>query len=581
MDRVGDYEILGALGAGGMGQVLKVRNVITDRIEAMKVLLPNLAGRQELVDRFLREIKVLAGLDHPNIAALRTAFTFNDRLVMVMEYVEGTTLAALLERGAISPSDAVRYVDQVLQALSYAHSRNVIHRDIKPANIMLTPQGIVKLMDFGIARSSQDRSLTATGTTLGSLYYMSPEQVRGEGIDARSDLYAVGVSLYEMVTGQRPFDATSDFSILSAHLQQAPRPPMELRREIPAALNAVILMALAKDPNQRFQSAGAFRTALNSIPLAAASAQPQPVVTVPQAVFGPPAIPAAGSATAVMHAAAIVATAAPAPEPAGQTYFPGVESAPNRRGLWMAVGGLTVLGILIGSAIYVPRHNRTTASAPSTASTTAPLAATSTPAASGAASADHSAALSAGAATPTSDASANAVQPNVTPSQPAPNSPTASSARESAERHSAKHTTSVPANGVTSSQAPSSATASPLPTPTAGQAPSTSPALPVTMPQSSAAAQGVTAAELEDVQHDFDLLSARASSANDSLNRLRQQQAASGLGLRGDMASAQERMTGYLDRAQRALRQRDTTTAKKCLSQAEVEVDRLEKFLGH
>ena len=151
--RIGDYEILGVLGAGGMGQVFKVRNVISDRVEAMKILLPDLAGRQDLADRFLREIKVLAALNHPNIAALRTALTLGNQLVMVMEYVEGTSLATRLERGPIATAEAVNYVDQVLAALSYAHQRQVIHRDIKPANMMLTPEGVVKLMDFGIART--------------------------------------------------------------------------------------------------------------------------------------------------------------------------------------------------------------------------------------------------------------------------------------------------------------------------------------------------------------------------------------------------------------------------------------------
>src|SRR5437764_1731230 len=139
---------------------------------------------------------------------------------------------------------------------------------------MVTPQGVVKLMDFGIARSASDRTLTATGTTVGSLYYMSPEQVRGEAIDARSDLYSVGITLYEMVTGKRPFDGTSDFSILTAQVQQLPKPPIELRADLPSGLNESILTALAKDPNQRFQTAEEFRRAVNSI--RAGQVQPKP-----------------------------------------------------------------------------------------------------------------------------------------------------------------------------------------------------------------------------------------------------------------------------------------------------------------
>ena len=150
--RIADYEILGALGSGGMGRVFKVRNVISDRVEALKILLPDLSGRQDLVDRFLREIKIVAALNHPNIAALRTALTVGNQLVMVMEYIEGITLAARLKQGRISIAEALSNIDQVLNALHYAHGQNVVHRDIKPTNMMLTLEGVIKLMDFGIAR---------------------------------------------------------------------------------------------------------------------------------------------------------------------------------------------------------------------------------------------------------------------------------------------------------------------------------------------------------------------------------------------------------------------------------------------
>ncbi len=263
--QIGDYEILEELGAGGMGRVYKVRNVISDRIEAMKVLLPDLAGRQDLAARFLREIKLLASLNHPNIAALRTAFTANNQLIMVMEYVEGTSLAARIEGGPIAVPETVDYMDQVLAALSYAHQQHVIHRDIKPANMMLTPQGVVKLMDFGIARAGEDHTLTQTGTTLGSISYMSPEQVRGQAIDARSDLYSLGISLYEMVTGQLPFQGNSDYNVMAAQVKDAARPPIELQPGLPSALNEIILMAIAKDPAARFQTADAFRNALASV----------------------------------------------------------------------------------------------------------------------------------------------------------------------------------------------------------------------------------------------------------------------------------------------------------------------------
>jgi serine/threonine protein kinase len=272
--KLGDYEILGILGAGGMGKVYKVRNTISDRVEAMKILLPDLAGQKELADRFLREIKVLASLNHPNIAALRTALTLDNQLVMIMEFVDGVTLSSRLQQGAIPPTQAIKYIDQVLDALSYAHKQNIIHRDIKPANMMLTPDGSVKLMDFGIARSASDRSLTMTGTTLGSLNYMPPEQVKGDPADNRSDLYSLGVSLYEMVTGQLPFQADSNYAMMAAHLQEVPKPPIVLRPGIPQPLSQIILMALAKDPGQRFQSADAFRGALKSVQTQGGGTQP-------------------------------------------------------------------------------------------------------------------------------------------------------------------------------------------------------------------------------------------------------------------------------------------------------------------
>ncbi len=264
-DRIGDYEIVGVLGAGGMGKVYKVRNVISDRVEAMKVLLPDLASVPELADRFMREIKVLAGLEHPNIAALRTAQRVDNQLIMVMELVEGVTLQDRLEQGRLPVPEALEYSAQVLSALSYAHARGVIHRDIKPANMMVTAGGTVKLMDFGIAKAAGDRKLTMTGTTLGSLYYMSPEQIRGGELDARSDLYSFGMSLYEIVTGARPFHGDSDFSLMSAHLQAEPVPPIDVDPQLPAALNEIILLSIAKDPAKRFQSADAFRSALGSV----------------------------------------------------------------------------------------------------------------------------------------------------------------------------------------------------------------------------------------------------------------------------------------------------------------------------
>ncbi len=262
---IGDYEILRVLGSGGMGKVYQVRNYVSHRVEAMKVLLPAFTSEADLVDRFLREIRISASLDHPNIAALRTAQRVNNQLVMVMEYVEGSTFDSLLRASHIPAEQGMGYTIQALSALSYAHSKGVIHRDIKPGNIMLTPSGTVKLMDFGIARLATDSKLTKTGVMLGSVYYMSPEQIEGRELDARSDIYSLGITLYEIATGQRPFSGDSEYKIMAAHLKQMPQPPRELAHSLPQELNDVILMALAKDPAQRFQSADAFQKALAGI----------------------------------------------------------------------------------------------------------------------------------------------------------------------------------------------------------------------------------------------------------------------------------------------------------------------------
>lgn len=238
--RIGDYEVLGVLGAGGMGKVYRVRNVISDRIEAMKILLPSLSAHRDVGDRFLREIKLVASLQHPNIANLCTAQTIDNNLVMVMEFVDGDTFSDLLDHRAVPLKHALNYFDQALAALTYAHGKGIVHRDIKPSNIMLTPEGVVKLMDFGIARSQTDRALTQTGATIGTVNYMSPEQIAGKNTDGRSDLYSVGIFMYETMTGEQPFEGTSDYELMAAHMNQTPRAPVEFVPGIPDGLNHIV-----------------------------------------------------------------------------------------------------------------------------------------------------------------------------------------------------------------------------------------------------------------------------------------------------------------------------------------------------
>ncbi|HZQ53634.1 MAG TPA: serine/threonine-protein kinase [Bryobacteraceae bacterium] len=263
---VGDYRIIGAIGAGGMGTVYKVQHVISDRIEALKVILPDMIGTPELADRFIREIKLQARLSHPNIASLHNALRLDNQLLMVMEYLDGMTLYAKLREGKLPPATSIDIVLQVLNALGYAHAKGVIHRDVKPANIMLTTSGVVKLMDFGIARSATDTlQLTQTGAAVGSVYYMSPEQVQGRPVDARSDLYSVGVVLYEMVTGCKPLKGDSSWTVMNAHLIQVPQSPATLNSELSPPFCLAILKALEKNPLHRYQSASEFADVLSAV----------------------------------------------------------------------------------------------------------------------------------------------------------------------------------------------------------------------------------------------------------------------------------------------------------------------------
>lgn len=563
--RVGDYQILNELGSGGMGRVYKVRNVISDRIEAMKVLLPDLAGRQELATRFLREIKLMASLNHPNIAQLRTAFTADNQLVMIMEYVEGTTLADRLEKhGPIPVPEALNYISQVLDALSYAHGQHIIHRDIKPANIMVTPQGAVKLMDFGIARAGDGHSLTMTGTTLGSLGYMSPEQVKGEVTDARSDLYSVGVSLYEMVTGQRPFRADSDFSLMAAHVKEPPKPPVELQPGLPPALNEIILMAISKDPAQRFQSADAFANALRSVSVAAAAekaaaldasdastaeytvAAPSVPVTPPKQVVTPVRAPTAAKPAAVSVPASVLAQSSP--------------PSSGHRGLYMALGAFIVLAVLVAGGIYLPRHSKTEARQNNVAPQSAPPASQTN------------------AAAP--NAIANTMQPQNAPANVVSNPPTPESAQPAP-------LATAPAEGISNAVQSSpvlSTPPAPRPKKLSSQPIATGqqPSAPLQNANQAASPDQVAPAiDRDEVERQIDQVSNRAAAVNGSLDRLQQQQSAAGYGLRGDIAAKQASMNTNLSRAESAMQRGDLATAQKHAAMAEGDAEVLEHFLGH
>lgn len=539
--RVGDYEILQILGAGGMGRVYKVRNVLSDRVEAMKVLLPDLAGNPELADRFMREIKVQASLDHPNIAALHTALRIENQLMMLMEYVEGITLDKLMEAGPVPIEKAADCIAQVLSALSYAHARGVVHRDLKPANMMITPSGIVKLMDFGIAKMTADRKLTQTGSTVGSLYYMSPEQIKGEvNLDPRSDLYSLGVSLYEVVTGARPFQGDSEYSIMAAHLQKNPPPPIQISPNLPAGLNDVILQALEKEPAKRFQTADAFRTALLYVCKPAqsvASAAPAAATAKPQPPIPPP--PPAAAQPARAH-----------------------------RGLWISLGALIVVAVIVIVAMQIPKFRQTAAEnvPPAQETPAAPPEVASHPPEMATQPVQSSEAQAPTSQLPPQETAQ--LQSSVTPAP----ARTAGKGSLSSRSQPAARPAAVsprPATPAQSSTAPQTVSESQQAVPAQSAAPPREPA-----------EDPKIAGQLNEIRDQLNLLSIRMDTVKGSLDILRQQQAASGYGLRSDMASSAQRMEYYFTQAEVAHNRRDADAAKKNMDLAEREVSKLEKFLG-
>jgi eukaryotic-like serine/threonine-protein kinase len=276
----GRYELDGIVGRGGMAEVFRARDIRLDRIVGVKTLRDDLARDQTFQARFRREAQSAASLNHPSIVAV---YDTGEDMVgntpvpyIVMEFVDGRTLRDLLrDDRRLLPERAAEITDGVLRALDYSHRNGIVHRDIKPGNVMLTRAGDVKVMDFGIARAVSDAQATMTQTAqvIGTAQYLSPEQARGERVDARSDLYSAGCLLYELLTGRPPFTGDSPVAIAYQHVREAPVPPSRIDPELPAWCDAIVLKAMEKDPADRYQSAGEMRNdiqrALSGAPVAA------------------------------------------------------------------------------------------------------------------------------------------------------------------------------------------------------------------------------------------------------------------------------------------------------------------------
>jgi len=280
----GRYELDGVVGRGGMAEVYRARDIRLDRIVAVKTLREDLARDQTFQARFRREAQSAASLNNPSIVAVYDTGEDNTGgshvPYIVMEYVDGRTLRDLLrDDRRLLPERALEITDGVLRALEYSHRSGIVHRDIKPGNVMLTRSGQVKVMDFGIARAVSDAQATMTQTAqvIGTAQYLSPEQARGERVDARSDLYSTGCLLYELLTGRPPFLGDSPVAIAYQHVRENPIPPSRVDPEVPQWADAIVLRAMAKDPRDRYQSAAEMRAdiqrALQGVPVAAATTQ--------------------------------------------------------------------------------------------------------------------------------------------------------------------------------------------------------------------------------------------------------------------------------------------------------------------
>ena len=267
---LGPYEVLSFVGAGGMGEVYRARDRRLDRHVAVKVLSAQLASNADALERFTHEARTLSQLSHPNVCTVYDVGHEGATHYIVMEFLEGRTLAAHLGRGLLPVDEAASYALQIADGLSKAHALGVIHRDLKPANVMLTTDGFVKILDFGLSKHFDTESgnttvITVTsGLVVGTIAYMAPEQTEGARADVRSDIFSFGVMLYEMLTGKRPFDGANVVSTIRRINEEEPRPAREMRPEIPPALDAIIAKALQKNPQERFQSVSEMRAHLRA-----------------------------------------------------------------------------------------------------------------------------------------------------------------------------------------------------------------------------------------------------------------------------------------------------------------------------
>jgi eukaryotic-like serine/threonine-protein kinase len=275
------YELEELVGSGGMSSVFRARDRLLERHVALKILHAHYAGDQETIERFRREARAVAQLSHPNIVTVIDRGQADDRQFIVFEYIDGQTLKEIvLERGPLPVRDAIELAIGVARGLAFAHANGIVHRDVKPQNVLLNGDGKPKVTDFGIARSLDVDGVTQTGTVLGTSHYIAPEQASGRPVDAQTDVYSLGAVLYELLTGEPPFDGESFVTVVLKHVHEQPPSVLERRTDCPVRLAGVVERALAKDPADRFPTMDAFAAELEAILVALERGDPETASTL-------------------------------------------------------------------------------------------------------------------------------------------------------------------------------------------------------------------------------------------------------------------------------------------------------------
>jgi predicted Ser/Thr protein kinase len=572
--QIANYQITEKLGEGGMGVVYKGMDSNLARPVAIKMLSAQLAHDPEIVERFRAEARAQANLSHANLAVLYAFLVEDGTAFMVMEFVEGQTFEQMIRaRGPIPPDVALPLFKQALCGVGAAHRVGIVHRDIKPSNIMLNTQGVVKVMDFGIAKVVGSRGMTRTGMQLGTPAYMAPEQIQNRPIDTRTDIYALGITLYQMLSGQLPFQHESDFETMNSHVAATPPPMKQMFAYAPVQYQNVVMKALEKDPNYRFQTVEEFSAALDNPesvpePGSAATIMPAGVSrTVVAPVVGRTVIE--GSAAAAASAPGVAKTVmqggvAPTVM-AGSAGIPASAQAPivAKKGGWnsghkfavAAVGAVVIILAVVSFGKKGPTQTVSQVNAPSASSAQgSPLGAPQVAAA-------------APAATVPDDLMKAAADPALGGGSPsAATKPTAGASVKTG-----------PGGAVAISAPGAKVNVSPN-----GSVQVNAPGVNVSVPAQEAppVMPAMSTQEVDELEHRIDQFSARAAAINNSLDRMQKQQAASGYGLRGDMVAAQASMQLNLQKAQSLMQHGDPVKAKKYLDVATANAETLEQFLG-